>query len=96
MFHKILIGIISFYLLTPVFISLIPTSNKNVVETVVTIEKEIETVPWDIVPWDIFIPPKPEIKSLIKFDLTEFHFKYIRPNLADHNPNYKPTVERKK
>ena len=91
MFHKILVGMISFYLLTPVFISLIPTPVKTVIGTIATIEKEI-----DIVPWDIFIPPKPEIKSLIKFDMTEFHFKYIRPNLADYNPNYKPTVERKK
>jgi hypothetical protein len=70
---------------------MIPTPIKTLVkQTIPVIE-----APMELVPWDNYIPPI-EIKSLIKYDMTEFHFKYIRPTLADFNPSYKPTVERKK
>ena len=71
---------------SPVLLTLIPQQQVQIIEFLQSEVEQIEIAPVIEFP---FVP-----QSLIKFDKTEFHFRYIRPNLEDFNPI--KTKERKK
>lgn len=86
MLNKTLLFVVCSIVFSPVLLTLIPQQQVQIVEFLQSEVEQIEIPPVIEFP---FVP-----QSLIKFDKTEFHFKYIRPNLEDFNPT--KTVERKK
>lgn len=83
---KILSVVFSFIAFSPMLFSFIP---KHEIQLSEFLQSEVEQIEIEPIIEFPFVP-----QSLIKFDQTEFHFKYIRPNLADFNPI--KTIERKK
>ena len=82
---SILIGIL-LIIFSPVLLVNLP---KHKIQLSEFLQSEVEQIEIEPIVEFPFVP-----QSLIKFDQTEFHFKYIRPNLSDYNPI--KTTERKK
>lgn len=83
---KISLALISTIIFSPLIMAFIPQQQVQIVEFLQSEVEHVEIAPVIEFP---FVP-----QSLIKFDQTEFHFRYIRPNLEDFNPI--KTKERKK
>lgn len=86
MLIKTVLFVVCSIVFSPVLLTLIPQQQVQIIEFLQSEVEQIEILPVVEFP---FVP-----QSLIKFDKTEFHFRYIRPNLEDFNPI--KTKERKK